>query len=326
MPFRFVASLATLVFLAATLAVVTPSVFGADTSIQHRVLIQGNGKLAVVEPDGQISWEMPWGGIHDLHVLPNGNYLTLKGSDKVVEINPQTKQVVWQYDAGVRNGNEGKRIEIHAAAMIDHDRFMVAESGAARIIEIDREGNLLKEIPLVVDHPNPHTDTRLVRRLENGNYLVAHEADGTAREYDRESGKVIWEYKVPMFGKQAKRGHGPEAFGNRLFAAIRRPNGNTLIATGNGHSVIEVTPQKKIVWQIHQNDLPSIRLAWVTTLDVLDNGNIVIGNCHAGPNQPQIIELDPATNQVVWTFERFDEFGNDVSNTLLLDQRSTTTR
>ena len=318
---RFVAFLATTLFsFAAT------SAFSADASVKHRVLIQGNGKLAIVEPDGSISWEMPWGGIHDLHVLPNGNYLTLKDRDKVVEINPDTKKVVWQYDAGNSNGNQGKRIEVHAAEMIAPDQIMVAESGAARIIEIDREGNLLKEIPLVVDHPNAHTDTRLVRRVTNGNYLVAHEADGTAREYDRETGKVIWEYKVPMFGKQAKGGHGPEAFGNRLFAAIRRPNGNTLIATGNGHSVIEVTPDKEIVWQIHQDDLPSIRLAWVTTLELLENGNIVLGNCHAGPNQPQIVEVAPKTKQVVWTFQRNDDFGNDVSNTLLLDQTSTTTR
>ncbi len=318
---RFVALLATTLFsFAAT------SAFSADASINHRVLIQGNGKLAIVEPDGSISWEMPWGGIHDLHVLPNGNYLTLKDRDKVVEINPDTKKVVWQYDAGNSNGNQGKRIEVHAAEMIGPDQIMVAESGAARIIEIDREGNLLKKIPLVVDHPNAHTDTRLVRRLTNGNYLVAHEADGTAREYDRETGKVIWEYTVPMFGKQAKGGHGPEAFGNRLFAAIRRPNGNTLIATGNGHSVIEVTPDKEIIWQIHQDDLPSIRLAWVTTLELLGNGNIVLGNCHAGPNQPQIVEVAPKTKQVVWTFQRHDDFGNDVSNTLLLDQTSTTTR
>ena len=36
---------------------------------QHRLITQGNGKLAIVGRDGQIEWEMPWGGIHDLHVL-----------------------------------------------------------------------------------------------------------------------------------------------------------------------------------------------------------------------------------------------------------------
>jgi hypothetical protein len=196
---------------------------------------------------------------------------------------------------------------------------MIAESGVARIIEVNRQGTLLKQIKLKVDHPHPHTDTRLVRKLATGNYLVCHEGDGIVREYDGESGKVVWEYEVPLFGRQPVGGHGPEAFGNKCFAAVRLTSGNTLIATGNGHSVLEVMPEKKIVWQIEQRDLPGITLAWVTTLEVLPNGNYVIGNCHAGLQNPQLIELDPQAKQVVWTFSDFKTFGNDVSNTQILD-------
>ncbi|MBP88733.1 MAG: hypothetical protein CMJ64_18805 [Planctomycetaceae bacterium] len=57
------------------------------------------------------------------------------------------------------------------------------------------------------------------------------------------------------------------------------------------HSVIEVTPEKKVVWSLHQDDLPGVRLAWVTTLQVLPSGNIVIGNCHAGRDNPQLVEV-----------------------------------
>lgn len=105
----------------------------------------------------------------------------------------------------------------------------------------------------------------------------------------------------------------------KCFAAVRLPNGHTLIATGNGHSVLEVTTDKQIVWKIEQNDLPGITLAWVTTLEVLPSGNYLIGNCHAGPNQPQLIELNPKTKEVVWKFERHATFGNDVSNSQALD-------
>ena len=108
-------------------------------------------------------------------------------------------------------------------------------------------------------------------------------------------------------------------FGNKCFAAVRLTNGNTLISTGNGHGVLEVTPDKKIVWQIGQKDLPGITLAWVTTLEVLPNGHYVIGNCHAGPGQPLLIELDPKTKQVVWQFDQYDAFGNNVSNSQILD-------
>ena len=37
---------------------------------QHRLITQGNDKLAIVGQDGKIEWEMKWGGIHDIHVLP----------------------------------------------------------------------------------------------------------------------------------------------------------------------------------------------------------------------------------------------------------------
>lgn len=289
---------------------------------QHRVLLQGKDRLAVIERDGSISWEMPWGGIHDLHLLPNGNYLVLEGAAGVAEIDPDSRTAVWRYNAA-KQGDSGRRVEVHACQPLPGGNVMIAESGRARIIEVDREGKLLKEVPLTVESPDPHSDTRLARKLDNGNYLVAHEADGKVREYDGDSGDVVWEYAVPMFGKEPRGGHGPEAFGNRLFAAVRLENGNTLIATGNGHSVLEVTPQKKIVWQLHQNELESIRLAWVTTLEVLENGNLVIGNCHAGPDQPLLVEIEPKTKRVVWTLDRHQDFGNDVSNSLLLDAGDT---
>lgn len=296
------------------------TVFGiSSASGDHSVLLQGGDRLVIVDSDQSVRWEMRWGGIHDIHLLKNGRILTRKGRTSVVEIDPETRKVVWEYDSTSSNGNAGKKVEIHAFERLPNGDTMIAESGVARIIEVDREGVLKHEISLVVDNPSTHSDTRLVRSTNAGTYLVAHEADGKVREYDRDTGKVVWEYDVPMFGKKARRGHGPEAFGNRLFSAIRLPNGNTLVGTGNGHSVLEVTPEKEIVWQLHQNDLPEIRLAWVTTLEVLPNGNRVIGNCHAGPGQPLLIEIDPSTKEVVWTLDRFDDFGNNVSNSLIME-------
>ena len=140
--------------------------------------------------------------------------------------------------------------------------------------------------------------------------VLAHESDGFVREYDAK-GAVVWEYEVPLFGKERKGGHGPEAFGNSLFSAMRLANGNTLIGAGNGHCVLEVTPAKEIVWKVEQNDLPGITLAWVTRVERLPNGNTLIGNCHAGPENPQFIEVTPE-KKVVWTFKDFTNFGNSM--------------
>lgn len=301
------------------LAALTVSLFATTVvAAQHRVILQGNDKLAIVGKDGTIEWEMKWGGIHDLHVLPSGNVMVQQGAAKVVEIDVAKKRVVWTYDSAQSNGNAGKRVEVHAFQPLGEGRLMIAESGPGRIIEIDRDGKLLHEIKLKVEHPNPHTDTRLARKLESGNYLVCHEGDGAIREY-APTGQVVWEYSVPLFGKQPKGGHGPEAFGNKAFCALRLNNGNTLIATGNGHSVLEVTPAKKIVWQLHQQDLPGITLAWVTTLEVLPSGNYLIGNCHAGKGQPLLVEIEPQTKKMVWKLDQFDTFGNNVSNSKVLN-------
>lgn len=264
-------------------------------------------RLAIIAPDGSLEWEMQIGAIHDAWVLPGGNVLMQQGWTKIVEVTPD-KKTVWEYDAARMNGNEGRRVEVHAFQRLENGLTMIAESGPARLIEVDRSGKIQHEIKLKVNHPSPHSDTRLVRKIANGHYLVAHESDGTVREYDG-SGRVVWEYEVPLFGKQRQGGHGPEAFGNSVFSAIRLPNGNTLIGGGNGHCVLEVTPQKEIVWKVEQHDLAGITLAWVTRVERLANGNTLVGNCHAGPDNPQFIEVTPA-KKVVWTWKDFKNFGN----------------
>ena len=284
--------------------------FSDQTGARRRVFVADSDKrrLAIVAEDGKLEWEVKVGAIHDAHLLPNGNILYQQGWTKVLEITP-TQQTVWEYDAG--KANAGKRVEVHAFQRLDNGNTMIAESGPARIIEVGTDGTVKHEIKLKTNKPNAHSDTRLVRKLATGNYLVAHESDGFVREYDS-TGKIVWEYEIPLFGKDRKGGHGPEAFGNSVFSASRLANGNTLIGAGNGHSVLEVTPAKEIVWKIEQNDLPGITLAWVTRVERLANGNTLIGNCHAGPSNPQIIEVSP-DKKVVWTWTDFEQFGNSTT-------------
>ena len=275
-------------------------------------------RLAIIAPDGATEWEMKVGAIHDAWVLPNGNILFQQGFQKIVEVAPD-KSVVWEYDAGKMNGNEGKRVEVHAFQRVENGLTMIAESGPGRIIEVDKDGKIQREVKLKLNKPNAHSDTRLVRKTAAGTYLVAHEADGFVREYDA-AGKVVWEYEVPLFDKPKKGGHAIEAWGNSLYSATRLPNGNTLIGTGNGHSVLEVTPAKAIVWKVEQKDLPGITLAWVTCVERLANGNTMIGNCHAGPENPQFIEVTKG-KQVVWTWKDFKNFGNSTPVQAVLGAR-----
>ena len=296
----------------------TPLLLNAEQTGTPRRVLAGDDsthRLAIIAADGSLEWEIPVTAIHDAWILPNGNVLTQQGWQKVVEISPD-KKTVWEYDSGKLNGNEGHRVEVHAFQRLDNGLTMIAESGPSRIIEVDKDGKIHHEIKLKVNNPNPHSDTRLVRKLTSGHYLVAHESDGAVREYDR-TGKVVWEFEVPLFGKERKGGHGPEAFGNSIFSATRLSNGNTLIGGGNGHCVLEVNAKKEIVWKVEQNDLPGITLAWVTRVERLPDGNTLLGNCHAGPENPQFIEITK-DKKVVWTFKDFKNFGNSMPVQMVL--------
>lgn len=281
----------------------------------RRLLAADDSKkvLAILSADGSVEREEKVGAIHDAQLLPNGNLLYQLGWKRVVEETKDGK-IVWEYDAAKVHGD--KAVEIHAFQRLDDGKTMAAESGVSRIIEVDAEGKLTLEFPLQVKKSHPHTDTRLVRKTKAGTYLAAQEGDGIVKEYDAK-GKVVWEYPVPLFDKKPAGGHGPESWGNSVFSAIRLDNGNTLIGTGNGHSVIEVTPEKSIVWHVKQQDLPGIQLAWVCRVERLPNGNTLINNCHAGPENPQLVEVTP-DKKVVWQWKDFTKFGNSTPVAFLL--------
>ncbi|MEQ1828286.1 MAG: hypothetical protein ABL921_20165 [Pirellula sp.] len=244
---------------------------------------------AIVERDNSVSFTKNIRDIHDAQPLASGNWLMQTTFGEVVEVD-RRGDTVWQYTPDKSLG----RVEIHAFRRLENGLTMIAESGPSRIIEVDKNGKVQANIPLKVAKPDPHRDTRLVRPTPTGNYLVAHEAEACVREYDR-TGKIVWEFAV----------------GSKLYSAIRLANGNTLIGAGDGHRVLEVNPQKEVVWEVGENDLAGVKLAWITMVDRLPNGNTWIVNCHAGPDNPQILEVSPG-KKVVWSFKDFDRFGNSL--------------
>ncbi|MFO0957101.1 MAG: PQQ-binding-like beta-propeller repeat protein [Isosphaeraceae bacterium] len=298
----------------ALLLVPAPGIAQESATVSHRVLGADRGRVAIVAADGKVEWEVPCKfQVHDLQRLPNGNILFHTSNTRVVEMTP-AREVAWSYESRPKAGYDGP-VEIHAIQRLDEGRTLIAESGNRRLIEVDKAGQIVKEIPLTVENPHPHRDTRLARKLKNGHYLVCHESDGKVREYDGE-GKVVWTYALDLAGRPRTGGH--DGHGTEVFGALRLDNGNTLIACGNGNRVIEVNPEGKTVWSIEHDELPGIRLFWVTGLKVLPNGNIVFGNCHAGPNNPQLIEVT-RDKKVAWTFRNHEVFGNDLAAATVLD-------
>ncbi len=300
--------------LVALLLMGVASLCGAEEAVSHRLLASDRGKVTILNAKGEIEWQVdnPF-VIHDLQILPNKNILYLTNNTTIIEVTPK-KQIVWKHVSRQKEGYTGG-VEIHAFQRLKNGLTMVSESGNARIIEVDKEDNIVKMIPLTVNNPNSHRDTRRARKLDNGNYLVAHEGDGMVREYDG-TGKVVWSYTLDLGGRERTPGH--DGHGTEVFNALRLQNGNTLIAGGNNNRVLEVNKEGQIVWSVDYNELPGIRLYWVTSLQVLPNGNIIIGNTHGGQENPQLIEVT-REKKVVWTLKNWEIFGNDLCAALVLD-------
>ena len=279
----------------------------------HRLIAQDRGHVAVVNTDGSVDWSWQNGAnAHDMHLLPNGNLLVPTANDTVVELTPE-KEVVWRWESRPAS-EEVERVEIHAFERLDNGLTMIAESGNRRLIEVDRQGAIQHEIPLQVNEPHWHKDTRLVRLTPADTYLVAHENDGVVREYQRD-GKVIWDYAMELTGPATPthRGHGTD-----VYSAYRLPSGNTLIGGGNNNRVLEVNPGGETVWSLQSNEIPGVQLFWVTQLQALPSGNIVVTNTHAEGETPQIFEVT-REKELVWGFLDWETFGNDLCANMLLD-------
>jgi len=239
------------------------------------------GKVFIVDSDGKVEWEYPAPSCNELWVLPNGNLLFTTGHG-VREVT-RSKQVVFSYDS---------KSEIYACQRLPNGNTFVGECNAGRLLEIEPQGAVAKEIRLLPEGKDGgHLFMRNARRLENGHYLVTLYSDQVVREVDGQ-GKTVRDIPAPS---------GPHS-------AVRLPNGNTLIACGdtvpNGAQVFEVDPQGKIVWQIQHRDLPNITLKFMTGLQRLPNGNTILSNWQ-GHGQfgsgPHVVEVTPSKS-VVWSF------------------------
>ena len=114
----------------------------------------GKNILAICTEKGDPIWQYKTAGPqrghtghHDVHLLPNGNILFHDTWTSVKEITLD-KKIVWEYDCASSNGNQGKRVDVHAFARLKNGNTVIVESGVGRVIEVDKEGKLVHQFPL----------------------------------------------------------------------------------------------------------------------------------------------------------------------------------
>jgi hypothetical protein len=160
------------------------------------------------------------------------------------------------------------------------------------LLEVDPQGEIVIEVPLQPETDNNHMQTRMARKLPNGNYLVPHLLAFKVKEYTP-TGKVVnvIDTDLPELG-------GREAE-NWPFTAILLSSGNILVNLTHGNKTVEFTPDGSVAWQVDNNDVDG-RFADPCGGQRLPNGNTVI--CSYGqrdPTKTRIFEIN-ANKEVVW--------------------------
>jgi outer membrane protein assembly factor BamB len=161
---------------------------------------------------------------------------------------------------------------VGSAASAKEMRIFVADHNTGKVIKIKEDGALLWDAP----NRNGHD----VQVLKNGNVLIVNGPVAQEVAPDR---TVVWEVGKPLV--------------ESAESAQRLPNGNTVIADNGGHRVIEINPNKEIVWEYpveNTNQRPEPTMRQVRRIA---NGNTLI----CASTEDKVLEVDKA-GKVVWSF------------------------
>ena len=244
------------------------------------------GKIYIRDVSGRTVWDYPLPNPQDVWLLPNGNVLAtwLHG---VKEITPD-KRIVWAYTVQAPN-------EVPNCQPLPDGRVMIGIVGECRLVEVDRQGIVRHEVKLETTEKKPHAQFRMCRKTRDGTYLVPFTAEGALREYDGD-GRCVRRFppmRSPVCALRLSNGNtlvsadgGVTEYDAQsvvvwrldfvrdlpdvqcgIPAGIRRlANGNTLVcnwgsrAQGGkrGVSIIEVTSDKRPVWEVSSDGLEKV--------------------------------------------------------------------
>jgi hypothetical protein len=273
----------------------------AAEPVAHRFLKSGcgSGSVAIVGANGKVEWEYPIADeTSDSWLLPDGNIIfAFKHGVREVDA---AKKIVWEYLAP-------KDAEVHACQPLGEGWFLLGESrkGGSKVMEMNREQKVRLEFTIADATGTAHNQFRQIRKTPQGTYLVTQQrGGGKAREFDA-TGKLVRAFTAGRFvairlpNGNTLLGCGDEHRlievdpqdkivwqvtekelpGNQLgcVAGLHRlANGNTVICNWSGHAgakqgqpqLVEITPEKKVVWEIHN---PALKM--ISSINILDSGD-----------------------------------------------------
>lgn len=258
------------------------------------------GEVVVMSAKGEKKHVFKTQNPNDVWALPNGEILFAWRQGVTVYDKEGKKAFEWRSKEG--------RDEIHTCQPLPGGNILIAQNGPSRLIEVNRKGEILKEVKVESKKNDLHMRFRMCRKLKSGNYLCMVSCDNEIREIDPQ-GKTVRTIRDLPGIKMAK-----------AHAVVRLPNGNTLFTTGAGATAVEVDKDDQIVWKLERADLPGVKMGFMTGLNRLPNGNTVItfyqGSAH-------VIEVTPK-KELVWKWRLPEQ--RTVVSVQILDQPGDATK
>lgn len=255
-------------------------------AIAHSFFIAGPDFTGILDESGEIEWDAGRPGARDGYILPNGNIL-ICWADEVLEYD-DNMEVVFEYKKSSFNQ------ELGSAVRLENGNTLISELGSRpQLLEVDTAGQIVVTVPLEPETDNVHMQTRMARKLTNGNYLVPHLLAFAVKEYSP-TGEIIQTLKtdLPELGGQESE--------NWPFTAIRLENENTLISLTHGNKIVEMNREGAVVWNMGNDDLKSAVFQDPCGAQRLPNGNTVIASY--GANQGIKIFETTQEKEIVWSY------------------------
>ena len=250
-------------------------------NVRHRLVCSDNdtGKLVWINEEGCV--ERVLSDLHncfDFWALPGGEVLYAhfgKHSPAGFTVVDESGAVLRTYET---------QHEVFGLQPLPDGNVLVGELGQKRLVEVDPEGKIVKEIPISYGGKQ-HECMRAVRK-SGGIYYVVMPGTNEVRRYDEE-GRALKAFSIR-----------PDAFG-----MVALENGGIAYTCMQG--LFELDAEGKEIFSLTDADLPGINLRWLLGLQRLRNGNYVLANWMGHGHLDEGIhffEVD-RNKQVIWTLD-----------------------
>jgi len=219
-----------------------------------------DNRVMIVDQAGAIVWQYGTAGVtgsgpNQLNTPVQNTFLTNfdvlitdQGNQRVIEVNPFTNKIVWQYGrTGAAGCGANELNSPNSAELLANGHILIADEANNRVIEVNRNKEivwsygsctsaLLSGAAFASRLPNGQT---LITDSNNHRILAVTSAKKVVFDYDTTSqpGSCDAADTCPLPSR-----------------AVRLANGNTLISNQFENQVIEIDPQKKIVFTQGRED------------------------------------------------------------------------